>query len=114
MEYTIIGNTVNLASRLESAAPPGEILISADTSTLVEQSFLLEEAEAIEVKGFARKVTPSRVLGHRRTGTNEPEMQHLEPGFELNINLNEIPADQQDALLHKLKNAISMIEEQKR
>ncbi len=114
MEYTIIGNTVNLASRLESAAQPGEILISADTGTLVEKTFLLEEVAAIQVKGFAREVTPCRVLGHRQTGTSEPDMQYLEPGFELNINLNEVPADQQDELLLKLKHAISMIEDQKK
>jgi hypothetical protein len=80
----------------------------------VEKIFLLEEIAAIQVKGFAREVTPCRMLGHRQTGTTGPGMHYLEPGFELNINLNEVPADQQEELLHKLKHAISMIEDQKK
>ncbi len=31
MDYTVIGNTVNIARRLQEAAPPGEILISGET-----------------------------------------------------------------------------------
>lgn len=34
-DFVITGDTVNLASRLESAAAPGRVLVSADTHKLV-------------------------------------------------------------------------------
>ena len=62
VDYTILGRTVNLASRLESAAPPGEILISSQTWLLVRDAFECEELEPIEVKGFDRPVEIYRVI----------------------------------------------------
>ena len=39
LDYTAIGNHVNLASRLESAAKLGEVLISEETMLLVQDHF---------------------------------------------------------------------------
>ncbi|HLO17007.1 MAG TPA: adenylate/guanylate cyclase domain-containing protein [Anaerolineales bacterium] len=50
-EYTAIGNTVNIASRLEQAAPPGGILISHDTYQHVRGIFDVAILEPITVKG---------------------------------------------------------------
>lgn len=50
-EYTAIGNTVNLASRLEQAAPPGGILISYDTYQHVRGMFDVTVLKPIVVKG---------------------------------------------------------------
>lgn len=55
-EGTIMGAAVNLAARLESSAPPGEILISQHTYQHVRGIFDLEPGEAIQVKGFAEPV----------------------------------------------------------
>ena len=63
MSYTILGNAVNLASRLETAAEPGEILISHRTQTLIENYVNTTEAESIEVRGFPRPIRVHRVLG---------------------------------------------------
>ena len=62
MSYTIMGNAVNLASRLETAAEPGEILISHHTHVLVKDHVKSTEAESIEVKGFPRPIRVHRVL----------------------------------------------------
>ena len=63
-EYTAIGNTVNLASRLENAAPAGGILISHDTYQHVRGVFEVSVLEPIQVKGQSKPIqvyTVSRI-----------------------------------------------------
>lgn len=55
-EYTAIGNTVNLANRLEQAAPPGGILISYDTYQHVRGIFDVAILQPIMVKGKSEPV----------------------------------------------------------
>ena len=55
-EYTAMGDTVNLASRLEHAAPVGGILISHDTYRHVRGIFNVQPLEPIQVKGKAEPV----------------------------------------------------------
>jgi class 3 adenylate cyclase/phosphoglycerate-specific signal transduction histidine kinase len=62
MDYTIIGGGVNLASRLESNATPGEILISYETYAHVKDSIICEEAGPINVKGIAYPVETYRAI----------------------------------------------------
>jgi PAS domain S-box-containing protein len=62
MDYTIIGNEVNLASRLQSHAESGSILISHETYSLVKDNILAEEQDAIQAKGFAKPVRNYKVL----------------------------------------------------
>ncbi|NRB03835.1 MAG: adenylate/guanylate cyclase domain-containing protein [Rhodobacteraceae bacterium] len=61
MDYTIIGGEVNLAARLEGMAEPGGILLANETYQLVKSWVRAEEADTIEVKGFARPVVTYRV-----------------------------------------------------
>jgi adenylate cyclase len=63
MDYTIIGNEVNLAARLQSHAELGGILIAHETSSLIKDTILTEEQEATSVKGFAHPVQVYRVVG---------------------------------------------------
>ena len=56
MDYTIIGREVNLASRLESAADPGEILIPHETFSLVKDLVMCRDKGQESVKGFSRPV----------------------------------------------------------
>lgn len=66
MEYTVIGDTVNLASRLETAAQPGTILVSAATYQRTQPLFDYETLPPIELKGFPEAVTAFRPLGLRK------------------------------------------------
>ncbi len=56
LDYTAVGSAVNLASRLESAATPGAIMVSEETYLLVKQYFSFKDPKEIEIKGLLRKV----------------------------------------------------------
>jgi predicted ATPase/class 3 adenylate cyclase len=58
----VTGDAVNLASRLESAASAGEILIGHETYRLVRNAVLVEPVDELDVKGKARPVRAWRVL----------------------------------------------------
>jgi hypothetical protein len=51
MDYTAIGDTINLASRMETTAKPGTVLVSGFTHKLVRDYFKFESLGKIQVKG---------------------------------------------------------------
>jgi len=63
LDYTAIGDTVNLAARLESNAKPGQILISEEVCNRVGHLFQLEDIGEIKVKGKEKPVRVFAVLG---------------------------------------------------
>ncbi len=63
MDYTIIGNEVNLAARLQSAAEPGSILLAHETNSLVQDLVLTEEQPPIAVKGFQKPISTYKIVG---------------------------------------------------
>jgi class 3 adenylate cyclase/tetratricopeptide (TPR) repeat protein len=80
-ERTIVGETPNLAARLQSLAEPDTILISEATQHLLGGMFDLEPIGEHELKGFARQVPVWRARGEAsvesrfaaiRTGGNSP------------------------------------------
>src|SRR5262249_20210578 len=52
MDYTIVGSTVNLASRLEHEAPVDGILVSYETYALVKDEVRCEARGRVRVKGI--------------------------------------------------------------
>ena len=62
-EDTVMGSTVNLAARIESAAPPGGVLITHNTYRHVRGVFDVEPQDAIEAKGFDEPIAVYSVLG---------------------------------------------------
>jgi hypothetical protein len=63
MDYSAIGDTTNLAARLQVHAAPGDVLVSESTSRLVQDSVLLEASQPVEVKGKTELVPIYKVIG---------------------------------------------------
>ncbi len=64
--YTVMGDTVNLASRMESACEKGRVLASANTCRFIAERFVVEDSAALRVKGKAEAVQASYVARERR------------------------------------------------
>ncbi|HEY8178716.1 MAG TPA: adenylate/guanylate cyclase domain-containing protein, partial [Candidatus Limnocylindria bacterium] len=58
----VTGDTVNVAARLEQAAPPTEVLIGELTYQLVRGAVEVEEVEPLELKGKSERVPAYRLL----------------------------------------------------
>ena len=56
MDYTVIGDTVNVASRLCAAAGPGEIMVSESVYKTSHETFSFERLNPIKVKGKEKRV----------------------------------------------------------
>ena len=63
MDYTAVGDTTNLAARLQQVAEPDTILISETTQRLAQGYIRLEALPAIQVKGKVAPVMRYKVLG---------------------------------------------------
>ena len=49
--YDVIGETVNVASRMETLCPPGGVVVSPETASALQPYFALDQLGAMEVKG---------------------------------------------------------------
>lgn len=61
MDYTVMGDTVNLTSRLQTTAEPGEILISENTFNRLPGQFAVEKLAPFQVKGKEESVQAYKV-----------------------------------------------------
>ena len=66
MEYTAIGDAINLAARMEQTAVPGTIQISEETFKLVAPFFEFEVLGEVEVKGKSEPVKTFRPLAAKK------------------------------------------------
>jgi hypothetical protein len=63
MDYTAIGDTTNLAARMESMAQPGTILVSQNTYKKVSSYFQFNSLGAVEVKGRQKPLDVHELQG---------------------------------------------------
>lgn len=112
MDYTIIGSQVNLASRLESAAEPDQILISHETHSHVKDTIFLEKKDVIQVKGIHYDVQTYQVIDYiSKIESNQSHIEeHLE-GFSLSADLSLINGEEKKKILKKLKYTFEKIKE---
>ena len=62
MEFTVIGDVVNVSSRFSGLARPGQLLLTEASAGQVEEYFTLEELDRANVKGKTEKLRVFDVL----------------------------------------------------
>ena len=60
--YAATGETVGMAQRMESVAPPGAVMLSESTAQLVEHTVMLGEPELVRIKGAGEPVPARRLM----------------------------------------------------
>ncbi len=83
--YNALGETVNVAARIQKLVSGGEIVIGRATKAQVESCVLLEDLGLTELRGVAEPVRPFRVLGLREGGTGRPTTSLVGRDFELAV-----------------------------
>tara|TARA_B100000029_G_scaffold410746_1_gene412825 strand:+ start:1578 stop:3173 length:1596 start_codon:yes stop_codon:yes gene_type:complete len=93
LDYTIIGGTVNISSRLEALAELDQILISNATYSLVNEDINCEEKGAIDVRGIAYPVKTYLVknkFSDKERDRIKNSFSKKTDGFTFDLNLNEV------------------------
>ena len=110
MDYTIIGGGVNLASRLEAATTPGEILISYETYAHVRDRIQCEERGQISVKGIAHPVSTYQVVDTYAHLAAERGLIHEErPSLRIDLDLDAMSADDRSHAAAVLREALDRL-----
>ena len=110
MDYTIIGSGVNLACRLEQAAPPGEILISYETYALVKDEVRCEERGNINVKGMAHAVATYKVIDLFDNLCERRDFIHEESArFKLDIDIEAMSVSERSDAVTVLQRAMDRL-----
>jgi class 3 adenylate cyclase len=105
MDYTMVGGTVNLASRLEHEAPPGGVLISFETYALVRDKVRCQERGHVQVKGIAQPVATYAVVGLDQ----DPE-QAGTAHLKLELEVDRMSGDERKAAADALRRALGLLE----
>jgi adenylate cyclase len=70
IEYTVLGNTVNIAQRLEAGvAKPGQIVVGANTYELIKDQFEMQELGEFSLKGLEQMTKVYEVISEKTEDT---------------------------------------------
>ena len=86
-DYTAIGSSVNLASRLQSIAPENEIIISDTTYNLVKNQINCEEYKEITPKGFVRPIKTHKVISFKNKSNSKTKKSYSKKGKHVDIQI---------------------------
>ena len=109
LDYTVIGNGVNLASRLESNAKPNSILISEDTYLHVRSEINCSKNNTIKVKGVSYPVQTYKVEGLMMNQADQFGLtEHQIPGLSLILDQSKI--ENRVLVRKKIKEVLDLLE----
>lgn len=102
-DFRVVGDAVNTASRLQGAAPPGAILIGAETASMVRGHADIDEVPPLRLKGKARAVPAWRVTdpvsGHRSPRPGAPLLGRDDELAELRQSFRRVTRRRQACLV---------------
>ena len=78
VEYTALGDAINVAARMEQAARPGTVLIAADTHRRIEPLFDFDDLGPIEVRGRSEPLRAYTVLRAKEAPGRERGIEGLD------------------------------------
>ena len=100
LDYTVIGRAVNVAARLEQAAPKNSMLVSNSTKSLLGDTFQVSDSIEVKAKGIDRPIT-GYIL------TNQISKRSLvtvkEEGISLKFDSSIVDKKEVDKFLLKIK-----------
>ena len=86
LDYTVLGSPVNMAARLESLCPPGEVLLSNDTASLLNDRVKTAFFDDLKVKGFSKPVSTFKALALNDAADQAPTgLVHDSANIELYV-----------------------------
>ena len=110
MDYTIIGNEVNLAARLQTLADPGRIAIAHETFALVRDQFDATEAEPRSLKGFDKPVRNYLVdLPSGDTNVIEPTHTISSKGLRVTLEAHKMSPDDRAEAIAEIRHLLLML-----
>lgn len=104
MEYTALGDAINLAARMEQTARPGTIQVSEATYEQAAREFIFEDLGEIEVKGKG-----SQHVYRPLRQKSQPEIQRSVMGFQSRLIGRDEQLERVDEALQELKRGVGRI-----
>ena len=112
MDYTVVGNEVNLAARLQSHAETGGILLSSETHALVKDDILAEDQGLVSLKGISRPIRAFKVEGIYDELADNGQIVRVErPGVRLLVNPEDMSGEEKADVLLALQEAARRIQQ---
>lgn len=112
LDFTVLGTHVNLAARLESAADPGEILLSHESWSLVKDTVLCTNKGMVEAKGFTHPIEVYQVIDLRKNlGGVQTYLETNTEGFTMQLDLDKVRNYERDKVIEDLEKALDSLKE---
>ena len=115
MDYTIIGNEVNLAARLQTHAGLGEIVIAHETYSLVNDTVRAKEQQPTTVKGFAKPVRNYVISGHTEEAVDQNRFIRLNKnGVRIALDLDNLSKTDRKESIKAIANILAQLKDDRR